>query len=335
MLFSFALSFAARPAAVRELRSRDGRTLRPLGKRPSRTSSAYAPTALRNRLAHVGVPPGELGCVPHGQADHIVQHQDLAIALRAGADADGGNAQLAGDPRGELSRNRFEHDRKCARRFHGPRVPQKLFRRFHGFALNAKAAKGVHGLRSQPDMAHHRNFRFHQLRDQFHAPLAAFDLHRLGARFLHEPHRVAHRLAFVAVKAAVGHVRHQQRPAHSAPHRARVVQHLLHRERQRIFVAEHDHAQRIAHQHHVHARFVDEARRRIVVGRQANDLSLFGITLGITAGTGSGTRRRPALATDDVGHGDLPVARIKCGAHVGPPVPLPCRDAALPYLPLA
>ena len=82
-------------------------------------------------------------------------------------------------PRGELSRHRFEHDRKCARRFHGAGVPQKLLRRFDGFALNAKASKGVHRLRRQPDMAHHRNFRFHQSRDQVHAALAPFDLHAL------------------------------------------------------------------------------------------------------------------------------------------------------------
>ena len=142
-----------------------------------------------------------------------------------------------------------------------------------GFALHAESAERVHRLRRQADMAHHRNFGFHQPRDAIHAPLAAFDFHGFGAGFFHEAQALRTASASSIVIAAVGHVRDQQRSPHAAAHGARVVQHFVHGDGQRVFVAEHDHAQRIADEHDVHAGFIEQARRRIVVCRESKQSS--------------------------------------------------------------
>ena len=68
-----------------------------------------------------------------------------------------------------------------------------------------------------------------------------------------------------------GHVGHQEGALHPAAHGAGVVQHLLHGDRQGVLVAQHDHAERVAHQHHVDAGLVDQARAGVVVGCEAGN----------------------------------------------------------------
>jgi hypothetical protein len=43
-----------------------------------------------------------------------VENQDLAVAVRTGADADGGSCDLGGDTGGELARNAFEAEASSA-----------------------------------------------------------------------------------------------------------------------------------------------------------------------------------------------------------------------------
>ena len=103
------------------------------------------------------------GVWPMRQAHQIVKHEHLAVAIGPGADADGRNSQLLGDARGHFARHRFEHHGKCAGRFHRARVALHLPRGFRRFPLHVESAERIERLRRQPDMAHHRNFRFHQL----------------------------------------------------------------------------------------------------------------------------------------------------------------------------
>jgi len=49
------------------------------------------------------------------------------------------------------------------------------------------------------------------------------------------------------------------------------MQHLLHSDGERVFVAEHGHGQRVANQDHVYTGFVQEARGGVVVGSQAGN----------------------------------------------------------------
>ena len=177
-----------------------------------------------------------------------------------------------GDARGEFARHRFEHHGESACRLDGARIALDVPRRVRRFALHVKSAHRVDRLRRQPDVAHHRNFGFHQPVNQFEAPLAALDFHGFRAALFHEAHRVAHRILDRHVEAAVGHVGDEQRVARAAANRAHVMQHFVERDRQRAVVAEHGHADRIAHENDVHAGFIEQARGRIVVCREAGDL---------------------------------------------------------------
>ena len=123
-------------------------------------------------------------------------------------------------------------------------------------------------------MPDHRDLRIHQPLHQLGTLLAALNLDRFGAR-LDKACRVADRLFAAYVVRRKGHVGNQERALHSPPHGAGVVQHLLDRDRQRVFVAQHDHAQRVAHQDHVDAGFVHQARAGVVIRCQTRNRFVF------------------------------------------------------------
>src|SRR5712671_2668201 len=61
-------------------------------------------------------------------AEQVVDHQHLPVALQAGADADGGDADAAGDLRAQLRGNRLEDQRVAARLLQLSRVGQEARR---------------------------------------------------------------------------------------------------------------------------------------------------------------------------------------------------------------
>ncbi len=67
---------------------------------------AIVADSLGNDFADIGILARKLGCLVESEAEDIVHHQDLAVAVGAGANSDGGNAQLAGDLRGQFARAR-------------------------------------------------------------------------------------------------------------------------------------------------------------------------------------------------------------------------------------
>ena len=152
-----------------------------------------------------------------------MQNQNLAVAVRPCTDPDRGDSHSLGNFRGQLARYGFEHNRKRARRLHGPRVAQNLLRRIRCFALHTVAAERIHRLRRQSDVPHDGDFRVRQPRNQFQATLAALDFYRLGARFLYKAHGVSQRLADVTVVGTIGHVGHDQRSRDAAPNGLRVM----------------------------------------------------------------------------------------------------------------
>ena len=205
------------------------------------------------------------------QVEQIVQHQHLAIALWPGANADGRNGQLGGDHGAHLPRHAFQHHAEAARALHCDGIAHELLDGGQRFALHLIAAHGVQRLRRKPDVSHDRNFRVAQAHDQLAALLSALDLHRLGAGFLDKPRGVAHRFVSGQMVRAIGHVGNEQRALGSAPGCAGVVQHLIHAHRHGVLVAQHHHGQRVAHQDHVNAGLIHQARGGIVVGGQASD----------------------------------------------------------------
>src|SRR3974377_999310 len=61
----------------------------------------------RGRIA---VAANKLGRRRKGQVDHVVKHEDLAIAIRTGSDPDGWNWKFCCDLSGHLARNSLEHE---------------------------------------------------------------------------------------------------------------------------------------------------------------------------------------------------------------------------------
>ena len=70
---------------------------------------------------------------------------------------------------------------------------------------------------------------------------------------------------------AVGHIGDEQRALGPPTGSAGVVQHLIHAHGHGVLVAQHHHGQRVAHQDHVNAGLIHQARGGIVVGGQASD----------------------------------------------------------------
>ena len=68
-----------------------------------------------DRRANIGVRLNETGDVTTGQAEHIINDQDLAITVRSRANPDRWNGELLGYPLGYLNWNTFHNDGKRTR----------------------------------------------------------------------------------------------------------------------------------------------------------------------------------------------------------------------------
>jgi len=73
----------------------------------------------------------EAGLPAGSDVQHVVQHQHLARSFRPGADADGGDVQLAGDGGGQGGGNGFQDDQGGACLFQG----EGIFPQFAGRLL--------------------------------------------------------------------------------------------------------------------------------------------------------------------------------------------------------
>src|SRR5207248_7857549 len=91
------------------------------------------------------------------KSDGVVEDEHLAVAMRAGADADGRDAEALGDEPRELRRHELEHDAPAA----GPLERYRAFddapRAFLVLALQLVAAERGGRLRRKPDVTEHRH----------------------------------------------------------------------------------------------------------------------------------------------------------------------------------
>jgi hypothetical protein len=101
---------------------------------------------------------------------------------------------------------------------------------------------------------------------------AAFDLHGFDGGFLHHASRVAQRLVRIHLERHEWQIADDERALDRGRDERRVVEHLLHRHRDRRLLALHDHRHRIAHENDVDAGLIDELGHREVVGGERGDL---------------------------------------------------------------
>ena len=123
-----------------------------------------------------------------------------------------------------------------------------------------------------------RNPARYQEGDGFCHEGAAFELDHFGTG-LHQGDGAGKGLFLVLLIAAEGQVGQHQRIAGTACHAARVVNHVLQGDGQRAAGALHHHAERIAHQQHVHAALVHQAGKAGVVAGQHGNLAAFRLHL--------------------------------------------------------
>ena len=134
-----------------------------------------------------------------------------------------GIAQLGGDPRGELARDAFEHDRVRARFVERARVGEHALRLFLALALHLEAAHRVHALRREADVAHHRDAGGDDAADRLGDVGAALELDRVHAALGQQPAGVAQRLFRRDLVAHERHVADDVRALAAARDRAAVV----------------------------------------------------------------------------------------------------------------
>ena len=102
-------------------------------------------------------------------------------------------------------------------------------------------------------------------------PGAAFELHHLRPGS-HQPRRVAIGLLASRLVAAERHVGDDERGARTGRDTARVINHVVERDRQRRAVAADHHAKRIADEKRVHARAIEHGGEARVVAGKHRDL---------------------------------------------------------------
>ena len=111
------------------------------------------------------------------------------------------------------------------------------------------------------------------------SPLLGPNDDRLGPRFFQEPSGIPHRICFMGLIRQERHVTHDHGGLCSAAYHFRVIDHLVHRYRQRVRTTLHHVAKRVAHEDHVDPCLVHDLGRGEIVGREHGDLLAFGLFL--------------------------------------------------------
>ena len=120
-------------------------------------------------------------------------------------------------------------------------------------------------------MSRHRDLGINDSSNQVCPPLAALQFHHFGATFFHEARRVENGVLGIDLVRPVRHVGDEQRILHPAPDGLHVMQHLVHRDRERVLIPQHGLRQRIADQHHLDAGVVDQTRNGVIVSGKAGN----------------------------------------------------------------
>ncbi len=138
-------------------------------------------------------------------------------------------------------------------------------------ALDAVSAERADGLRREAEVPHDGDARLDDRADRARALAAALELHGVHPAVREEAARVADGLGDVGLVREERQVADPERGGARPRDGARVVEHVVHRDAQRVVVAEDDHAERVADEDRVDAGRVRGLRGRVVVRRDHDD----------------------------------------------------------------
>src|ERR1700704_1172379 len=125
------------------------------GELPAGNLSGEALGGVSDLLGEVGVSLDELGRLARGQAERVVENQDLAVSAGAGANSDRRDPKRLRHVAPKFGRNPFQNDAECPGLLQLLRVgedPRGLGLRA---ALDLEAAHLVDELRREAEVAHH------------------------------------------------------------------------------------------------------------------------------------------------------------------------------------
>ena len=128
-------------------------------------------------------------------------------------------------------------------------------------------------------MAHHIDAGVHHRADRGSHVRAALQLHAVAQGLLGDPVGCLNGLLLADVVGAKRHISDDEGVRSALDHRADVVDHVVHRHRHRRVVAQHNHAQGVAHQDDLAVTLVDNASGGVVVGRYEGELAALVLVL--------------------------------------------------------
>jgi len=205
------------------------------------------------------------------QTQQVVCDQHLPIAIHPAADADGGHLQPFRDQSSELRRDGLQHQAETAGLLQQQGVFVDAFGSLGAAPHRGEAPELVDALRRQPQVTHHRDAGGDDGPDGLQALAPALQLDGVHQAFLQEAPGVAHGFLGVDLVAHEGHIADQEGVFRPARHRPAVVDHVCHGDLQGVLVAQHHHAQRVAHQDGVDTHLVERRGGGVVVRRQHGD----------------------------------------------------------------
>jgi hypothetical protein len=131
----------------------------------------------------------ELGLMALRHSEKVRTHENLPVALDAGANPDRRDAYRARDLSGDFGGYGFDDNGIDPGAFEGLGAGDDLGGRFRAPALNFEPSVGVHALRLHADMAHDGDPLPSNVKDTFGDLFAALELHALEGTLLDEPAR--------------------------------------------------------------------------------------------------------------------------------------------------
>ena len=207
-------------------------------------------------------------------AQHILVYQHLPVAVFARPDAYGQGTCALGHQSGKRLRHTLQRDGKGTRLRHSLRIGEQPSCGLLGLALHLESAERVKRLRGQSDMRHHGNTCFHDGPDAVGVGDTALQLHRLAVGLLHDTPGVGQRIVDRGLVRHKGHVDDHKGVFGTPAYSLTVVYHVVNGHGERVVVAQHHVAERVADQNHVYPCLVDGACRVIIVCREHTDDTL-------------------------------------------------------------
>ena len=211
--------------------------------------------------------PDESRRLALGNIEDVVQHQNLAIDVRACTNSDNRHFENICHSLPDFARNTLEQDNVSSG------ILQLLCGLNH-FAsvlglttLHLESTKFVNRLGLQSQVRTNRNIMVGEMFNNIELAATALELDHHRATLLHKAHRVVERLRRVCI-AHERHVSDEKCMAQASCNCSRVVHDVINRYRHCRIVSLYNHAERIANEHNVGTGRIDQGREARVVSSQ-------------------------------------------------------------------